>query len=154
VKAEIDIRRASLHDLDEILAVERACEDAPHWSANQYADFLQATSDRAHQKASFVAVDGQQVVGFSIASLIAGEVELESVAVLPGCRRQGLGRRLCEAVFGWARASNAEKVLLEVRSANQGAQALYRELGFVKVGLRKNYYTNPIDDAVQMAATL
>jgi len=45
-------------------------------------------------------------------------------------------------------------IFLEVRPSNKTAVALYKKLGFQKLGLRKNYYHNPIEDAIIMGRSV
>jgi len=106
------------------------------------------------QRELLVAVEGERLAGFAVASVVLDEAELESVVVDAEFRRRGVGRLLCEAVLGWARERGATQIRLEVRAANHAAQGLYRGLGFQVNGLRRGYYRGPVDDAVLMAVSL
>ncbi|HEY8996258.1 MAG TPA: GNAT family N-acetyltransferase, partial [Edaphobacter sp.] len=66
----------------------------------------------------------------------------------------GVGGALCEAVVSWCAGEGARWVELEVRRSSAEAQALYRRLGFVEVGVRKGYYREPVEDAVLMNLTV
>ena len=92
----------------------------------------------------FLAVpDGRprgEAVGFVLARLAAGEAEIITVAVQRAHRRQGLGRRLMDAVLRELHAHRAEALFLEVDEINAPAVALYRALGFREVGRREGYY--------------
>jgi ribosomal-protein-alanine N-acetyltransferase len=89
-------------------------------------------------------VDGE-VVGFSVWQAAAeGEVELLNLAVAEKARRQGVGRALVEAMTG-------KRIWLEVRVSNERAIRFYESLGFVRRGLRRNYYRDPVEDAVVMS---
>jgi ribosomal-protein-alanine N-acetyltransferase len=106
-------------------------------------------------RAIFLAEDeAARLVGFVVASCIAGAAEMENLAVSADCRRQGLGSALCGRAMAWARAQGADKMELEVRESNQGAIALYRSAGFLVQGRRHGYYRNPVEDALLMASTL
>jgi ribosomal-protein-alanine N-acetyltransferase len=63
-------------------------------------------------------------------------------------RRAGLGRFLLETALARARRAGARLALLEVREGNLGARALYRASGFAEIGRRREYYTNPVEDAL------
>ncbi|MCB1384284.1 MAG: GNAT family N-acetyltransferase [Notoacmeibacter sp.] len=78
--------------------------------------------------------------GFVLARLAAGEAEILTVAVARAHRRRGLGRKLMDAVLRHLHAERAESLFLEVDETNEPAIALYRRLGFRKVGQRKAYY--------------
>jgi ribosomal-protein-alanine N-acetyltransferase len=79
---------------------------------------------------------------------------LERVVVGVAIQREGVGRALCEAVIGWCKREGVVAVELEVRSANLGAVGLYEGLGFERVGSRKGYYREPVDDAILMRLKL
>jgi ribosomal-protein-alanine N-acetyltransferase len=68
--------------------------------------------------------------------------------VHPAHRRGGLGRRLLERAIEEGRARGARAALLEVRRSNAAAQSLYRALGFVEAGTRRQYYSQPREDAL------
>jgi ribosomal-protein-alanine N-acetyltransferase len=80
--------------------------------------------------------------------------ELESVAVSPTARRQGIARALLLAAMAWTYQSGAQSMELEVRSSSEGALALYRSLGFAEQGRRRAYYQNPSEDAILMGVPL
>lgn len=80
----------------------------------------------------------------------AAEGDIQTIAVAPHARRQGLGRTLMQALIGEARKRGAGEVFLEVRADNPGAQALYGELGFEEIGVRPHYYQPDDVDAIVM----
>ena len=75
------------------------------------------------------------------------------MAVEPGCRRQGVGEALIRELLERCRMRQLSFVTLEVREHNEPAIALYSKLGFVPVGLRKNYYEAPKENALLMTLT-
>ncbi|MGU3399388.1 ribosomal protein S18-alanine N-acetyltransferase [Brucellaceae bacterium D45D] len=81
--------------------------------------------------------------GFVLARLVAGEAEILTIAVDPGQQRKGVGRSLMDAVLRHLYQERSETLFLEVDAANVAAQALYRRLGFHKVGDRPAYYETP-----------
>ena len=90
------------------------------------------------------------VVGWGGIWCVADEAEIASVCVDPAYRRLGGGTKLLQTLLRQARLSGAQNVYLEVRASNQAAQELYRGAGFECIGVRKRYYTNPLEDAVLM----
>lgn len=148
------VRRARVEDLDSILAIAASSSLASHWTREQYVPLLACPRDAAVQGVLLVGeVDGV-VVGVAAASALLAvrppEAELENLAVLPNAQRCGAGSALLEAVLAWAAEQGAGPVRLEVRSGNVAAITLYRRRGFVQIGLRRGYYTDPDDDAVCM----
>jgi ribosomal-protein-alanine N-acetyltransferase len=85
------------------------------------------------------------------------ESHLLNITTVPQHRRQGCARLLLEALQAWSRLQGAECLWLEVRASNEGARALYEQIGFRQVGRRRDYY--PADggqreDAVIMSLGL
>ncbi len=128
------VRPATISDLPALLALEAACFDDP-WSA----DGVRAELEQSHCRPLVLERDGT-VVGSLLGWLLAGELQINRVAVNPALRNQGLGGVLVAASLQGAQAEGAERALLEVRADNAPAIALYLRYGFVKAGLRKNYY--------------
>jgi [ribosomal protein S18]-alanine N-acetyltransferase len=143
---------ATQSDLDAILALERATENAPHWPLSAYAAIL---DDPASPRCLIVADAGDAIAGFAVGLMgPTAAAELESVVVAANCRRAGIGRSLCSAVLDWCRTRGATEAVLEVRAASTGAIALYASLGFAETGRRPRYYRDPEDDAILMRLQL
>jgi ribosomal-protein-alanine N-acetyltransferase len=92
----------------------------------------------------------ERVLGFIGIWLLIGDAHIVTVAVREAYRRMGLGERLLIVAIETAREFHQETVTLEVRKSNEGAQLLYEKYGFLRVGLRKRYYTDNNEDAVLM----
>ncbi|QNI35891.1 GNAT family N-acetyltransferase [Edaphobacter albus] len=142
-----------MSDLGAVMALERGVEEAPHWNEEEYASTIR-DEPGVVRRLLVIAEHAGELVGLAVGKVIdtgaSAVAELESVVVAQEARRMGVGRALCEEVIAWARGEGAVDVELEVRSANAPARALYRNLGFVEVGVRKRYYHSPGDDAVLM----
>ena len=89
-----------------------------------------------------------QLVGFLVAHKMDDEYELENVVVSPEARQRGIGRLLVTQLLVHSRETHALSIFLEVRESNQAARALYEKFEFRTAGLRKNYYSNPQENAV------
>ena len=87
-----------------------------------------------------LARSGDEIVGFSLARIVAKEAELLLLAVKQGSQRNGVGQTLLDGFVQVARAKGAERMHLEVRDGNQAIN-LYLKAGFSEVGRRRNYYT-------------
>ena len=94
-----------------------------------------------------VALDGEAVVGYVGSQTVLQEADMMNIAVADTHRRRGIARALAEELI---RQLDAYQLSLEVRSSNAPAIALYDALGFVQVGLRKNYYRKPKEDALSL----
>ena len=98
----------------------------------------------------FSAVENGKVVAYVLGRLIAPEGEIYRVAVMPEKRQRGIGYRLLDYAVKTSKGQGLERLFLEVRSKNTPAINLYTAYGFKKIGIRKNYYKNPADDAIVM----
>jgi ribosomal-protein-alanine N-acetyltransferase len=105
----------------------------------------------AEQKAG---CEAPQQIAFLVAHRVGTEWELQNIAVSKALHRQGIGARLLSEFIAHARRGNATAIFLEVRESNHFARALYENAGFKEAGLRKNYYSNPIENAVLYRLTL
>ncbi len=97
---------------------------------------------------------GFEPIAFLVAWFVADEVHIIDVATHPDARRQGAARSLVRTVIATAESRGARLVLLEVRESNIAAMALYRSLGFESVHVRRDYYSAPRENAVEMMLTL
>ena len=93
-------------------------------------------------------------VGYVGCQTVLDEGYITNVAVSPDCRRQGVARALLDELKARAVQAGLSFVTLEVRASNAPAIALYEGAGFVRVGVRKNFYTAPTEDAVLMTLFL
>lgn len=98
----------------------------------------------------FTAVEDGKVIAYVIGRLIAPEGEIYRVAVAPHKRQRGIGYRLLDYAVKTSKGQGLERLFLEVRSKNIPAIKLYTAYGFKEIGIRKNYYKNPQDDAIIM----
>ena len=141
----VRIEAMTMADLDGALAVEQACfRDA--WSREVYHATLLLPYVRY-----FAAKDGDgQVVGTLGLRLIAGEGEITNVAVLPRWRGLGIAGRMMEAALREGGENGLEAYTLEVRASNRAAIAVYERYGFRTEGIRRDFYTEPREDALIM----
>ncbi len=101
--------------------------------------------------ACFAAAEcGGETVGCAGMHCICGECYIDKVCVHPGFRRRGIARALVRYLIDAAVKNHAEFITLEVRRSNDDAVALYAGLGFEPVGVRKDFYTAPKEDALLM----
>ena len=94
------------------------------------------------------------IAGFLILSTVAGEAEILEVAVSENMRRCGIASELMDEISDWCIKNGIERILLEVRVSNFPARAYYKKYDFAEDGVRKNYYRNPVEDAVLMSKKL
>ena len=124
-----------------VAALERLCFADP-WSEKSIASEL-----KNPLALWLVAVEDGEVCGYIGSQSVMGESDMMNVAVHPDHRRKGVGEMLVLALCDALSAENTS-LALEVRASNAPAISLYEKLGFEQIGLRKNYYRNPKEDAL------
>ena len=139
-----DILKADVSDIPEIALIEE--KYIPNgWSEKAFSDWT-----NNQNTVIFKAVLDGEIIGFANGSWVLDEAELLNIAVVDQARRKGVAAMLLDALENYFMEKNAEKIFLEVREKNLSAINFYEKHGFVKNGLRKNYYSNPIDNGVLM----
>ncbi len=99
----------------------------------------------------FIAERGGNVAGFLILSSVMDEAEIIEVAVAENFRRNGIASGLMSEIFDWCLKNGITQIFLEVRESNFPARECYRKFGFSENGCRKNYYRNPVENALLMS---
>ena len=140
----MDFRRSVPADATGIAKLEEEIFSDP-WSYRDVQDLICTEGSMC-----FTAIDGSEVIAYVIGRLIAPEGEIYRVAVKPEKRQRGIGYRLLDYAVKTSKGHGLERLFLEVRSRNLPAVKLYTAYGFKQIGLRKNYYKNPTDDALIM----
>jgi [ribosomal protein S18]-alanine N-acetyltransferase len=137
----IRVRCAAATDVPQLMAIGRSAAAAAQWSQEQYEQMF--SSDRV-----VLVAEDAEVLGFIAGRGIAGEWEIENVAVTEAARRSGLGSRLLAEFLHHIRCNSGREVFLEVRESNCAARAFYAKWGFIEAGRRKGYYHHPEEDAL------
>lgn len=148
----VRFRRADADDAAVLAAMEIECFSDP-WSERSFASVLE------NPATLFIIAecehDGSAVpVGYIGATVVADECDIINLAVMQDYRRQGIGFALAEKMIDICRKTSVCAVYLEHRQSNEAAAALYASLGFRNDGIRRRYYTSPVEDAVLMSLKL
>jgi [ribosomal protein S18]-alanine N-acetyltransferase len=146
----LERRAMTVRDLDTVTAIEASAYGFP-WTRGNFIDSL-----AAGYLAEVLEEDGAGLVGYYVAMRGVDEMHLLNVTVAPAWQGQGLGRLMLQALAEHACAQGLASLWLEVRQGNQRARALYRQLGYAEVGLRRAYYpaAGRREDAVVMSLPL
>jgi len=151
------IRRMREEDLPAVRAIEALSFSNP-WSDSTFRGEIQNTPVSfpmvVVRRPGDPVVAEEEVVAYIIYWQIRDDVQVNNIAVHPGCRGLGLGETLMRYAIARVRESGATFMTLEVRQSNAPALTLYKKLGFEVMGTRKNYYTKPDEDAFVMALVL
>jgi len=134
--------------LEQVEKLEKACFSLP-WT---WELLMSQLPDDEHE--FLAAVDeNEKLLGYVGMMTVLDEGYISNVAVDPACRRQGIGKALIRELLERCRLRQLSFVTLEVREHNEPAIMLYSKMGFVPVGLRKNYYEAPKENALLMTLT-
>lgn len=130
--------------IDGVCKIEEACFAHP-WSRQS------VESELANENSVFiVAVEGEKVIGYIGMSVVIDEGYIFNVAVDEAFRKKGVGTALINELVTYGKKNDLCFITLEVRESNQAAISLYSDFGFIKVGERKNYYSDPAENAILM----
>jgi [ribosomal protein S18]-alanine N-acetyltransferase len=130
---ELVIRTMIETDVLSVVAIERASYQFP-WSEGIFRDCLRVGY------VCRVACVGDEVVGYGVMSVGAGEAHILNLCVNGHFRCRGVGRRMLEYLVERARSAGMGEAFLEVRPSNTAAIRLYQSIGFEQVGIRRGYY--------------
>lgn len=157
VSASISISNMSEHDLLEVVEIEEH-SGLSRWGWAAYYAELQSSNCNLLLVARVMRPLEQHrtdnLAGYIVARLSAGELHINNVAVRDEYRRRGIGSALVNRILEEGRQAHASAALLEVRAGNSVAQALYERCGFGVIAQRRNYYAEPTEDALIMSAPL
>ena len=145
-------RLSTSADLDGVLAIEDASFNNP-----TTRDWYEAELKRPEVCYIYVLRTPEcPVAAFCAFWKVEDQIHINNLAVRPELRGQGLASRLLTTVMAESAAMGADSATLEVRRSNAPALHLYAKAGFTEVGVRRNYYTQPVEDAlvlIRSAAT-
>lgn len=130
--------------IDAIAELEKLCFSQP-WSYDALAEELKNETAFFH-----VAETDGVVSGYVGLHIVCGQAFITNIAVLPQYRRMGVAKKLLNSLFITAEKFDLEFISLEVRPSNTPAVNLYKSFGFEEIGMRKNFYRNPTEDALIM----
>ncbi|MCR4955737.1 MAG: ribosomal protein S18-alanine N-acetyltransferase [Lachnospiraceae bacterium] len=131
-------------DVKEVAAIEKEIFSMP-WSSAGFAEAL-----KREENLYLVAKEDGAVVGYCGYYGALDEGEIPNVAVKKEYRNRGIAAEMLKQLISEAKERGITRLILEVRKSNEPAISLYEKLGFIHVGIRKNFYENPVEDALIM----
>ena len=146
-RADLTVEMFSAENIHGAAELAKRCFTTP-WSESIYRRELDNP-----QSIGFVCTDGDAVVGMIHCNFVLDELTLNTLCVDAAYRRQGIARRLWNAVTEMIQGV-CTVCYLEVRESNDAARTLYESLGFVQNGYRPRYYSEPEEAAVLMEKQL
>lgn len=137
-------REMLVEDLDQVVEIENSLFSVP-WTKEGFFTFL-----IKEENMFFVVEEKGKILGYCSMQTVMDEGDILNVAVRRERQKEGIGYFLVDSMLMMAEARGIRTVHLEVREGNDTARRLYQRLGFTEDGLRKNYYTDPLENAVLM----
>lgn len=138
-------------DIPSILKIEQVSFNNP-WRASTFSGEI------VNKGVSFPYVIVhrifERIIGYIIYWKIQGEVQISNFAIHPDFRRKGIGEAVMRRIIEMIQKDGGEYVFLEVRPSNLAARLLYKKLGFKVLGVRKDYYQTPREDALIMGKSI
>ena len=141
------IREMQVEDLTQVMELEESLFSVP-WTKEGFFSFLMRDNTLF-----LVVEENGKILGYCGVLLVLDEGEITNGAVCRQRQREGIGQFLLSGLFLLLRERGIRVLHLEVRESNRTAIRLYERMGFQKDGLRRNYYTDPSEDAVLMTRT-
>ena len=138
------ITDAKKQDIDGIMEIERSSFSVP-WGESGM--IFEIDSEDAYVP---VLRDGGEILGFAVLHMFENEGELFNIAVKKEHRGKKAGKKLLISLIKFAERQRLERIFLEVRESTLPARGLYTKAGFRELGVRKNYYDHPKENAVMM----
>ena len=143
----INIREYAVGDEKEIAKLEKECFSAP-WSETAITDA------KANGTFFLIAEKGLEFVGYISINTAVDEGYINNIAITPKFRRQGIAEKLLFSLAKRAEKTELAFLSLEVRESNSAAIKLYEKCGYKNMGVRKNFYENPKENAIIMTKTM
>ncbi|WP_078551292.1 ribosomal protein S18-alanine N-acetyltransferase [Bacillus alkalicellulosilyticus] len=139
------VRFMTVEDIDSVLNVEHNVFTVP-WSKTAFMNEL-----TSNQFAHYVVMEvSGEIIGYCGVWLVLDEAHITNIAIHSSQQGKKYGQALLEYIMQLAKMYGSKKMTLEVRVSNEIAQSLYKKLGFQVGGIRKNYYTDNLEDALVM----
>ena len=146
---EFSIEKLTPQRFSEVAELEELCFSLT-WKESSFSLLLEG------KNTAFVAIDTASGRAAAYGGMLAvlDEGQITNIATHPNYRRRGLGERVVRALLEYAESEGLCLISLEVRESNSAAIALYEKLGFIRAGVRKNFYTLPRENAVVMTKSI
>lgn len=138
------IEKMTKEHLEAVYTIETECFSHP-WSKQSIENELNNDTSLF-----WVATENNDVIGYIGMSIVIDEGYIFNVAVSKNSRKKGVATALINELVTYGKKNNFSFITLEVRESNEPARSLYSKFGFIKVGERKDYYSDPKENAVLM----
>ena len=141
---EIKVRLMVEQDIDAVARLEKECFSSP-WSKASLRESLSQP-----YVVFVVATVEEKVVGYGGIYIVNDDGEITNIAVTGSMRGRGVGKMLLEKINEECEKRQVKAIVLEVRESNEVAIRLYEKMGYSRIGIRKNFYDKPRENALIM----
>ena len=145
----VSLRPMQMADLDAIMQIEPTIYSHP-WTRGNFSDSLNSGYS------AWVMQQSDEMIGYALMMMVMDEAHLLNLSIAKTQQKLGLGRYLLEHMITLAKRHKAANMFLEVRTSNISAIALYENMGFCEMAVRRGYYPakEGREDAVLMGLAL
>lgn len=142
----INIREMTWDDLDQVMVIEKENFSVP-WTEMGFFTYLM------REDALFLVAEDEEknIFGYCGVIIAIDEGDITNVSVKKELQGQGIGKKLIQELIHQTGSRGVHTLFLEVRESNISALGLYEKMGFERMGIRKNYYTDPAEDGITMS---
>ncbi len=149
LKPNYQLRPMQMADLDAVMVIEPTIYTHP-WTRGNFSDSINSGYS------AWVLEANQTIIGYALLMMVLDEAHLLNLSVAKQQQKQGLGRYLLEHMLQIAKNHKAANMFLEVRPSNISAIALYENMGFCEMAVRRGYYPalDGREDAVLMGLAI
>ncbi len=149
LQPNLSLRPMQICDLDAIMQIEPSIYSHP-WTRGNFSDSLNSGYS------AWILEDKDEMIGYALMMMVMDEAHLLNLSIAKAHQKKGLGRYLLEHMLKIAKSHKAANMFLEVRPSNISAIALYENMGFCEMAVRRGYYPAKVgrEDAVLMGLAL
>ena len=140
----MEIRRMTFDDLPQVYEIEKAIFSKP-WTYKAFRDSLNLSN-----AVYLVCASKDEILGYCGLYCVLDEATITNMAVREEVRNKGIGYMLLQNIIEEAKNKGIHNLTLEVRKSNLAAYHLYKQVGFEASGIRKEFYSAPVEDAIIM----
>lgn len=140
----IVVRQMTIDDISQVVEIENESFSSP-WTEKGFKESLELLYSKF-----YVAIINSEIAGYVGTYLMYDDIDITNVAVREKHRRKGVANKLIDMVIEYAKEKDASCINLEVRPSNMSARNLYKKFGFDEIGVRKNFYSKPVEDGIIM----
>lgn len=142
------VRDMTVDDLEKIVEIENETFSMP-WSKEGFVKALEMKNNKY-----IVFEEHGEILGYCGYYGVVDEAEITVVCVKDTARKRGIAKIMLSELFIKAKERGIERIILEVRVSNEPAIRLYERMGFNNLGVRRDFYENPREDAYIMETNL